>query len=93
MQAARFAMILAILGCASMLTLACGGGGGGVGEACDTRGSTEECEEGVCDEEESGAVVCLAICVDQEDCLADEDCNGVSGSNLKACHPKDSPQK
>lgn len=63
---------------------------GGVGEPCDTPGVEEECADGaICDSTDDGAVQCLQICVDQEDCPADESCNGVSNSNIKACHPAD----
>jgi hypothetical protein len=70
-------------------TVACGDGGAAVGEACDTRGSTTECaEDAVCDQDKDGNVVCLALCETQDDCAADESCDGVSGGSLKACHPK-----
>jgi hypothetical protein len=68
------------------------GGAAAAGEACDTPGATDdECEEGsVCDAtDEGGDAVCLVTCEDQEDCADDESCNGVTGSNIKACHPKD----
>jgi len=63
------------------------GGTGGVGEACDTPGATDdECEDGsICDSTD-GDTVCLQICEDQADCGEGEACNGVSGSNIKACH-------
>jgi hypothetical protein len=30
----------------------------------------------------------VKVCKVAEDCRADQDCNGVSGSNIKACKPK-----
>lgn len=84
---------LLMLGATGLLAAACGGGGE-VGEACDTSGSQDECVEGaICDSDDGDAAVCLAICEVQEDCAADEDCNGVSGSSIKACHPKDDSPK
>jgi hypothetical protein len=85
--------VLAFFSVAAVLSLAavaCGGSGA-IGEACDTPGATDdECEAGaICDETESGDVVCLAVCEEQEDCASDESCNGVTGSSTKACHPKD----
>jgi len=76
----RRALLIAILlgGC----------GGADIGEECDDTGSTDECVDGaICDTVEGDRAVCLALCDDSDDCEADEDCNGVSGSNLKACHP------
>jgi len=85
----RFFAILSFAAFASM-TVACGGSGE-IGEACDTPGATDdECAEGaICDETETGDTLCLQVCEDQEDCAADESCNGVTGSSTKACHPKE----
>lgn len=73
-----------------VLLLLCGcGGAAEVGEECDRVGMSEECVRGaICDSVEGDEAVCLAICDDQEDCAEGEDCNGVSGSNIKACHPR-----
>lgn len=63
-----------------------------VGAPCDMIGSTEACggEGLVCDDVE-GEPLCLAVCDKQEDCPEDQSCNGVSKSNIKACHPNDDP--
>lgn len=66
------------------------GGNGEVGEACDTPGETEgECADGaICDAtSDDGDVICMEICEDQADCSDGFSCNGVSSSNIKACHP------
>jgi len=56
---------------------------------CTTSGSTSECpESSVCDAIAGTAVTCVKICKTGADCRADQDCNGVSGSNVKACKPK-----
>jgi hypothetical protein len=90
LQLFSMALVLSVSG---LLAAACGGEGE-VGESCDTSGSQDECVEGaICDSGDGDAAVCLAICEVQEDCPADEDCNGVSGSNVKACHPKDRSPK
>lgn len=93
MNKLKFLSMALVLGAAGLLTAACGGEGE-VGESCDTSGSEDECVEGaICDSGDGDAAVCLALCDVQEDCAADEDCNGVSGSSLKACHPKDDTPK
>jgi hypothetical protein len=75
------------LGSLLVLVLACGGSDF---ESCETRGATDECgANAICDEAEGeDGPVCLTICEDQEDCDAGFSCNGVSGSNIKACHPE-----
>ncbi len=62
-----------------------------VGEACDTRGAQDECvEDAICDTASSteNEPVCLKVCKDDTDCASTDACNGVSGSNIKACKPK-----
>jgi hypothetical protein len=63
-----------------------------LGEACDEIGKTEDvCEAGgVCGKNTSGAVMCLKICTDSTGCAADEECNGVEGTNVKGCRLKSS---
>jgi hypothetical protein len=93
MSKLKLLSMVLVLGATSLFAAACGGEGE-VGETCDTSGSEDECVEGaICDSADDDAAVCLALCEEQEDCSADEDCNGVSGSNLKACHPKDDQPK
>jgi hypothetical protein len=63
--------------------------GGYCTAACTTSGSTEQCPDGsVCDALSGTAVTCVKICKAAEDCRSDLDCNGVSGTNIKACKPK-----
>ena len=63
--------------------------GGYCTKPCTASGSTSECpEESVCDSVAGTAITCVKICKTADDCRADQDCNGVSGSNLKACKPK-----
>jgi hypothetical protein len=58
-------------------------------KSCTTTGSTTECPEGsVCDSLSGLALSCVKICTQQSDCRSDLSCNGVSGSNLKACKIK-----
>lgn len=67
-------------------------GDGELGESCDEEGLVAgECDEGlVCGKrsDTSSDLVCLKQCSTQADCAGTEDCNGVSGSSLKACRPK-----
>lgn len=87
-----------------VVLFACGDHPGGtVGDACDTRGSSSECEAGyVCDDVDWGGSssdglgddtgsgrFCLKRCDDHGDCDPSERCNGVSGDDGKACHPND----
>lgn len=76
-------------GCDEGLTCDTGIPGGYCTAACTTSGSTSECpEESVCDSVAGNAVTCVKICKSDADCRSDLGCNGVSGSNLKACKPK-----
>lgn len=64
--------------------------GGYCTTSCTTSGSTSECpEESVCDSVAGTALNCVKMCKSAEDCRADQDCNGVSGSSIKACKPKE----
>ena len=60
-----------------------------VGDACETSGSTDECVDGaVCTQISSGDNVCRKSCAGDDDCAADEACNGISGTPMKSCQPK-----
>jgi len=64
--------------------------GGYCTKACTMPGSTEGCPDGsICDAIIGNAMACVKICKDGGgECRADQDCNGVTGSNTKACKPK-----
>jgi hypothetical protein len=63
--------------------------GGYCTSACTTVGSRSECPEGaVCDSLSGGAPSCINVCTVQTDCRPDLECNGVSGSDVKACKMK-----
>ena len=82
---------VAILGFVTVLA-GCGGGAK-IGESCSVEGATSECEDGaVCDKDKAGPQ-CLKICVETTDCPSTYECNGVSGSSIKACHLKDDTKK
>jgi hypothetical protein len=70
------------------LLIGCGGEGE-IGDECDESGQTEdECVDGaICTNESDDANTCRKLCTEQEDCDAGENCNGISGSNLKSCQP------
>ncbi len=70
--------------------VACGSHpGGSVGDPCDSAGSSAEClSDEICDDIYDGGRYCLFICSDHVDCAGGERCNGVTGSDLKACHPE-----
>lgn len=76
-------------GCDEDLTCDTAIPGGYCTTSCTTSGSTEQCpDEAVCDTVAGAALTCVKICKTGADCRADQDCNGVSGSNIKACKPK-----
>lgn len=68
-----------------------------LGEECEEQGATDgECVDGgVCGTsgEEGTALTCLTICTEQADCPDTWECNGVSGSSVKGCRPKDDVTK
>lgn len=77
-------------GCDDGLTCNTAVAGGYCTTPCTTSGSTDECPDGsVCDTVEGTALTCVKVCSTADDCRADLDCNGVSGSNIKACKPKE----
>ena len=76
-------------GCDEGLTCDSSVPGGYCTKACTTSGSTAQCpEESVCDAVAGAAMNCVKICKTGTDCRPDQDCNGVSGTNIKACKPK-----
>jgi hypothetical protein len=42
----------------------------------------------VCAKDTSDVIKCLKVCVDKSACGATEECNGVTGSSIKACRIK-----
>ena len=80
--ASAFAFLVMLSSCSSE---------GKVGESCDESGKADgECVSGgVCGKNSAGALLCLKVCTDQAQCASTEDCNGVDGSNVKGCRPKD----
>ena len=79
----------ATAGCDEGLTCNTSVPGGYCTKACTTSGSTSECpENSVCDALSGTMVSCVQICKSSADCRTDQDCNGVSGSSIKACKPK-----
>jgi hypothetical protein len=76
-------------GCDDELTCDTSVPGGYCTTSCTTSGSTEQCpESSVCDTVAGTALNCVKICKTSEDCRSDLDCNGVSGTSIKACKPK-----
>lgn len=86
---ARSCLALALFTGAAVV--ACGGHPGGtVGEVCDEAGSSNECEsDEICDDTGDGGRYCLRICTDHVDCASNERCNGITGSDIKGCHPQE----
>jgi len=83
--------LFAVLALASFAALLPACSGAEVGEACDTEGAEDECVDGaICGKPSDSAASpqCLVVCKDDNDCDATESCNGVTGSNVKACRIK-----
>ena len=87
--------VIACVSCIVVAALAaCGRGnhpGGTVGDECFDVGSSDECfPDEICDEVQNrfNGPYCLFRCGKDKDCAEFEECNGVSGDNGKACHPK-----
>ncbi|HVK86180.1 MAG TPA: hypothetical protein VM513_18800 [Kofleriaceae bacterium] len=63
--------------------------GGYCTSLCTRLGERAECPaEAVCDALGNVTNVCVRLCEDAADCRDDQECNGVTGTNLKACKPK-----
>jgi len=63
--------------------------GGYCTKACTMPGETTGCpEDSICDAVAGTAMNCVKICDKADDCRADQDCNGITGSSIKACKPK-----
>jgi hypothetical protein len=76
-------------GCDEGLTCNTGFAGGYCTAPCAATGTTMGCPEGaICDSVSGLGTTCVRICKTSTDCRAGVDCNGVSGSNVKACKPK-----
>jgi hypothetical protein len=74
---------------AFLLCVACGRAD--TGESCDKVGDTDECvDEAICTNESNGSQTCRKRCTEDTQCASSEQCNGVSGTNIKSCQPKDS---
>jgi len=72
--------------------IACDGHPGGtvVSLASNPGDDDEGClADEVCDAIQDGDLYCLRRCKEHDECDSDERCNGTSGDNGKACHPKD----
>lgn len=81
-------MMRAFLVATFALVLAACGSGTKVGETCTTAGAqTDQCGEGGVCTPEGTLLICRVICEKQEECGADEECNGLTG-NVKSCQPK-----
>jgi hypothetical protein len=94
--------LLAVVGVVLVMA-ACGTTARPIGEACVVEGATAgECESGaICGKDPNDVLACLKICdygstadAGKTDagaapsCSADQECNGVSGSTIKACRDK-----
>ena len=55
---------------------------------CTRLGQQAECpDDAVCDAIGNVTNVCVRVCTDSSDCRSDQNCNGVTGTSIKACKP------
>lgn len=74
-----FTLPVAIAGC----------GKNELGDPCEHLGDPDECVDGtMCSKEPNGENACQKICASDADCPSDRACNGVTGTNIKACRRK-----
>lgn len=60
-----------------------------IGESCKTAGDSAACESGaMCTNNSGGGNTCFKVCTADSECATTEQCNGVSGTNIKSCQPK-----
>ncbi|MFL5318519.1 MAG: hypothetical protein ACJ790_02610 [Myxococcaceae bacterium] len=62
--------------------------GGYCTKGCSVEGSGTECPGGSVCSSQGGGLLCALVCQGQNDCRAEYECNGVSGSDQKTCRPK-----
>lgn len=56
--------------------------------SCSQEGQATGCPDDSLCTTQFGALVCSPICQNQDDCREGYECNGVTGSNVKACRVK-----
>lgn len=62
--------------------------GGYCSKGCSIEGSNADCPGGSVCAQNAELLLCSNTCQSQGDCRADYECNGVTGSDAKACRPK-----
>lgn len=72
------ALLVCLVGCADKP---------GLGEACSTSNSTDECDSGLVCTKEAAQTVCRKQCTTQADCPTATTCSGIAGGSLHSCQP------
>lgn len=83
---------LSALALISSLAFLVGCGSGNIGDACDSVGSADACEDGaICHDRDSpdSPGTCRLICSDDRDCPDNGSCEDVDDSPYKGCIPED----
>lgn len=62
--------------------------GGTCSKGCAEEGSSKDCPGGSVCASHGSVLLCSRICQSQGDCRAEYECNGLTGSSVKACRPK-----
>jgi len=55
---------------------------------CTVRGTFDVCPDNAICDDVKGANECVRLCGSKAECRPDQECNGVSDTNFKACKPK-----
>jgi hypothetical protein len=75
-------------GCDTGLTCNLAVPGGYCTQPCVTPGIRSGCPDGALCDTLGSTPSCTRVCNIQQDCRADLECNGTTGSSLKTCKPK-----
>ena len=57
-------------------------------KGCDAEGTSKDCPSGTICAQGVSSLYCANVCQSQGDCRSELECNGVTGSETKACRPK-----
>lgn len=62
--------------------------GGYCSRGCSAEGTAVDCPGGTVCANHGGTLLCSSTCQTQAECRAEYECNGLTGSSVKACRPK-----
>src|SRR5688572_29484685 len=62
--------------------------GGYCTKGCAVEGTAQDCPGGTVCASHGTQLLCSMVCQNQENCREQYECNGITGSSIKACRPK-----